>query len=194
MLITLTYIEMKRIDLIIFIDYGGNYMKLIFLDIDGVLNYENSKSCAPSGCTGIDDKLISKLAHIIAETDAKIVLTSDWKIGWESFDIYCSEDAKYLNRKLKKYRLYISAKTYDDHVYDRFFEDRGKGIHKFLEKVQNVDSYVVIDDHTFTDFDEEIMEYLVLTDYRNGLTDSDVEKAISILNKNDNNSDSTKKD
>ena len=104
-------------------------------------------------------------------------------------DIYCSEDAKYLNRKLKKYGLIISAKTYDDHVYDRFFEDRGKGIHKLLEKVQNVESYVVIDDHTFTDFDGEIMEHLVLTDYRNGLTDSDVEKAIGILNKTDNNSD-----
>ena len=101
-------------------------MKLIFLDIDGVLNNENSKSCAPSGCTGIDDKLTNKLTHIIEATDAKIVLTSDWKIGWESFDIYCSEDAKYLNSKLKKYGLYISAKTYDDHVYDRFFEDRGK--------------------------------------------------------------------
>ena len=32
--------------------------------IDGVLNNENSKSCAPSGCTGIDDKLTSKLAHL----------------------------------------------------------------------------------------------------------------------------------
>ena len=91
--------------------------------------------------------------------------------------------------KLKKYGINISAKTYDDHVYDKFFEDRGKGIHKFLEKVQNVESYVVIDDHTFTDFDDEIMENLVLTDYRNGLTDQDVEKAIGLLNKSENNMD-----
>ncbi len=157
-------------------------MKLIFLDIDGVLNYENTKSISPNGCTGIDDELTSRLAHIIAKTDAKIVLTSDWKIGWESFEIYCSEDAKYLNRKLKKYGLKISAKTYDDHVYDRFFEDRGKGIHKFLEKVQNVETYVVIDDHTFTDFDDEIMSHIVLTDYKTGLTDEDATKVISILN------------
>ena len=156
-------------------------MKIIFLDVDGVLNNENTKASAPSGCMGVEDKLISKLVKIVTETDAKIVLTSDWKIGWESFDIYCSEDAKYLNRKLKKYGLKISAKTYDDHVYDRFFEDRGKGIHKFLEKVQNVESYVVIDDHTFTDFDDEIMSHLVLTDYKIGLTDEDVAKVISIL-------------
>ena len=156
-------------------------MKIIFLDVDGVLNNENTKASAPSGCMGVEDKLISKLVKIVTETDAKIVLTSDWKIGWESFDIYCSEDAKYLNRKLKKYGLKISSKTYDDHVYDRFFEDRGKGIHKFLEKVQNVESYVVIDDHTFTDFDDEIMSHLVLTDYKIGLTDEDVAKVISIL-------------
>lgn len=157
-------------------------MKIIFLDVDGVLNNENTKASAPSGCMGVEDKLISKLVKIVTETDAKIVLTSDWKIGWESFDIYCSEDAKYLNRKLKKYGLKISAKTYDDHIYDRFFEDRGRGIHKFLEKVQNVESYVVIDDHTFTDFDDEIMLYLALTDYKTGLTDEDTAKAIFILN------------
>ena len=101
-------------------------MKIIFLDVDGVLNNENTKASAPSGCMGVDDKLTSILAQIVMETDAKIVLTSDWKIGWESFDIYCLEDAKYLNRKLKKYGLKISSKTYDDHVYDRFFEDRGE--------------------------------------------------------------------
>ena len=161
-------------------------MKIIFLDVDGVLNNENTKASAPSGCMGVEDKLISKLVKIVTETDAKIVLTSDWKIGWESFDIYCSEDAKYLNRKLKKYGLKISAKTYDDHVYDRFFEDRGKGIHKFLEKVQNVESYVVIDDHTFTDFDDEIMAHLVLTDYKTGLTDEDAVKVISVLNREKN--------
>ena len=161
-------------------------MKIIFLDVDGVLNNENTKASAPSGCMGVEDKLISKLVKIVTETDAKIVLTSDWKIGWESFDIYCSEDAKYLNRKLKKYGLKISAKTYDDHVYDRFFEDRGKGIHKFLEKVQNVESYVVIDDHTFTDFDDEIMSHLVLTDYKTGITDEDVAKVISVFNREKN--------
>lgn len=162
-------------------DRKGRIMKLIFLDIDGVLNNENSKAIAPSGCAGVDDKLTKNLASIIVETDAKIVLTSDWKIGWESIDDYCSEDAKYLNRKLRKYGMRISSKTYDDHVYDSFFEDRGKGIHNFLEKVQNVEAYVVIDDHTFTDFDDEIKAHLVLTDYRTGLTDSDAEKAIDIL-------------
>ena len=157
-------------------------MKLIFLDIDGVLNNSETAARAPSGNTGIEDKLVQKLAHIVGETDAKIILTSDWKIEWEEFEFCCSEDAKYLNRKLKKQGIKITSKTYDEHVYDTYFEDRGKGIHKFLKKIQNLETYVVIDDHTFSDFDEEIRAHLVLTDYSKGLTDEDAEKAIRLLN------------
>ena len=128
-------------------------MKLIFMDVDGVLNNSETAARAPSGNTGIEDKLVQKLAHIVGETDAKIILTSDWKIEWEEFEFCCSEDAKYLNRKLKKQGIKITSKTYDEHVYDTYFEDRGKGIHKFLDKVQNLETYVVIDDHIFTDFE-----------------------------------------
>ena len=60
----------------------------------------------------------------------------------------------------------------------------GKGIHKFLDKVQYLETYIVIDDHTFTDFDEEIRAHLILTDYSKGLTDEDAEKAIRLLNTN----------
>ena len=157
-------------------------MKLLFLDVDGVLNNATTKAGAPSGCAGIEDKLVKNLAKIIEQTQAKIILTSDWKIEWEEFDFCCSEDAKYLNRKLKKHGLKILSKTYDEHVYDCFFEDRGKGIHKFMDKVKELEAYVVIDDHCFFDFDEDIKKHLVLTDYNVGLTEKDVEKAVKILN------------
>ncbi|SEQ38946.1 hypothetical protein SAMN02910369_01674 [Lachnospiraceae bacterium NE2001] len=157
-------------------------MKFIFLDIDGVLNNVNTKEKAPSGNTGIEDSLIKKLADIIACTNARIILTSDWKIGWNIDDSLCSEDARYLNTKLKKYNLEIYGKTYDTLVYDPYYEDRGKGIHKYLNDVRDVESYVVLDDNTFTDFDEEIKKHLVLIDYKQGLSDEDVESAIRLLN------------
>ena len=40
----------------------------------------------------------------------------------------------------------------------------------------------MIDDHCFFDFDEDIKKHLVLTDYNVGLTEKDVEKAVTILN------------
>lgn len=52
-------------------------MKLIFLDIDGVLNNCETAARAPSGNTGIEDKLVQRLAHIVGETDAKIILNSN---------------------------------------------------------------------------------------------------------------------
>jgi len=52
-------------------------MKVIFLDIDGVLNghefCEHAKSC------GINPECVCELNRIIAATDAKIVLSSAWR-------------------------------------------------------------------------------------------------------------------
>jgi hypothetical protein len=85
---------------------------------------------------------------------------------------------------IKKTNVYGSNVFSYINFFYTYFEDRGKGIHKFLDKVQNLETYVVIDDHTFTDFDEEIRAHLILTDYSKGLTDEDAEKAIRLLNTN----------
>ena len=156
-------------------------MKFIFLDVDGVLNNIHTERCNPSGFTGISRKLVKNLASVIRATEAIIILTSDWKIGWESFDFCCSEDAKYLNTELAKEGLKISGKTYDNHVYDQYFEDRGKGIKTLLSNQKNVESYVVIDDHVFSDFDEDILNRLVKTDANKGFMEEDAGRAIEIL-------------
>ena len=45
-------------------------MKVVFLDIDGVLNEAKSRSrCC--GYTGVDDSKAKNLARIVKETDAK---------------------------------------------------------------------------------------------------------------------------
>ena len=161
-------------------------MKFLFLDVDGVLNNIHTEDSAPSGCLGVSRNLIRNLAEIIEKTGAVIILTSDWKVGWESFDFCCSDDAKYLNKKLSKEKIRITGKTYDEHIYDQFFEDRGKGIKRFLSQQINVESYVVIDDHVFLDFDEDIKSRLVKTDASVGLTEEDVERAIEILSQSCN--------
>ncbi len=157
-------------------------MKLIFLDVDGVLNRVLTKAQAPSGCTGIETELVKNLAKIVNETNALIILTSDWKIGWEAVFFCCSEDAQYLNEMLAKEGLQIVGKTYDDHVYDYFLQDRGRGIHRYLDALENAEGYVVIDDHVFGDFDEEIRKHLIKTNCYEGLSVEKAEQAIEILN------------
>lgn len=157
-------------------------MKLIFLDVDGVLNRVQTKAQAPSGCTGIETELVKNLAKIVNETKALIILTSDWKVEWEAVSVCCSEDAKYLNEMLAKEGLQIVGKTYDDHVYDYFLEDRGRGIHRYLDALENAEGYVVLDDHVFGDFDEEIRKHLIKTNCFEGLSEEKAEQAIEILN------------
>lgn len=55
-------------------------MKVIFLDIDGVLNCVTSKSYCGM-YVGVDADKIRRLARIVEETGAKIVLSSDWRDG-----------------------------------------------------------------------------------------------------------------
>ena len=160
-------------------------MKVIFLDIDGVLNCRTSKSyCHDDICgviTGIDSDKVRRLAKIVEATGAEIVLSSDWKDGWSKY--YTSSKpshAKYLDNHLyKKGRLTIKDKTPNTSKGSWY---RGDEILTYLRSHQDITDYVILDDTFFEDFStKEIEEHLVLTNYKLGLTDSDVDRAISIL-------------
>lgn len=160
-------------------------MKIIFLDIDGVLNCRTSKSYCHDDemgiITGIDSDKVKRLAKIVEITDAKIVLSSDWKVGWEKYYITRKPShAKYLDNHLKKKgNLIIFDKT---PITNKGSWYRGEEIITYLNLHSDITHYVILDDIFFEDFDcKEIKEHLVLTDYIIGLTDNDVEKAIKIL-------------
>ena len=53
-------------------------MKVLFLDIDGVLN--TPKMLGRFGIDFIDNILVALVARIVRETDCKIVLSSTWRI------------------------------------------------------------------------------------------------------------------
>lgn len=147
-------------------------MKVIFLDVDGVLNNWATKELTPDKYIGIDDQLVEMLSKIVKLTDAKLVLTSDWKDDWN----LQKPDGIYLDNKLEKYGLKIIARTFES-----YGSRRGEGIRTYL-KENKVDKYVIIDDTDFMDFTNELEERFVNTDPALGLTIEDVQKAIKILN------------
>ena len=160
-------------------------MKVIFLDIDGVLNCSTSKShCVEDNgrvIKGIDSDKVKRLAKIVEATGAQIILSSDWKDGWRKY--YASQKpshAKYLDNHLyKKGKRTIKDKTPNTNKGTWF---RGEEILTYLRSHSDITDYVILDDTFFEDFSiKEIEEHLVLTDYKVGLTDTDVEKAIKIL-------------
>ena len=161
---------------------------VIFLDIDGVLNCETSKSYVTTEdgqvFTGIDKDKVKRLASIVAATGADIVLSSSWKNGWYTSDGFLfgsttlSNHAKYLRNHLyKKGKLFIRDKTPNS------YKGRGREITFWLKTHPETKAWVILDDEEWHDFYEydEIMRHWVKTDYDVGLTDDDATAAIQIL-------------
>lgn len=153
-------------------------MKVIFLDIDGVLNCDSTEDRAPTGCIGIEDEKVKLLSRIVSDSGAVIVLTSTWKAEWNEDQALCSKDGLYINDKLAPFGLHIYTKTRDQIV------DRGAGIRTWLTNHPGVDGWAVLDDDVFADYHRfGIMPHLVHTRYHeNGLQPKHVEAAIKILN------------
>ena len=156
-------------------------MKVIFLDIDGVLNEE--KSCSRCcGYKGIDDKKVENLAKIVKQTNAEIVLISTWKDDWRKTDkAHQGMMANYLDRKLKKQGLRVYDKTESVDKASGMHFSRGEGILQYLAD-NKVEKFVILDDYQF-DYDScGLSDYYIKTDaYNGGLTKELVGRAIQIL-------------
>lgn len=163
-------------------------MKVIFLDIDGVLNASGTRARAPSGCIGLDEDKILRLKHIIDKTHAKVVLTSTWKTEWFKTPIKedLPADGQYLERRLEGCGIKIFDKTIDS-----AWARRGQGILDWINKFPNqIESFIMLDDEQFDYASVGIIDRLVKTRYLPlnkddtdlGLQDWHIEKAVKILN------------
>lgn len=149
--------------------------KIIALDVDGVLNNVNTPDSIDNW-VGIEDKLVKRLARIVEVTGADIILTSTWKYDFLEGNII----GEYLANKLNNHNLIIDYISEGDK-----WEDRGKDLLRSLDNYYGVNNYnyVILDDEVFDYFRIPGMkEHLVLTNETFGLTEENVEQAISILN------------
>jgi hypothetical protein len=155
-------------------------MKILFLDIDGVLNsdsYDRRRDL--SILSNIDESRLPLLKSIVDETSAKIVLTSSWRKHWNSDENLCDESGIYITNTFAKFGL----KIYDK-IPDLGYNKRREEVKAWLARTtEPIESYVILDDNAF--FWEELYEHLVKTNPRfgSGLEKEHCEKAIEILNK-----------
>ena len=163
--------------------------KVIFLDIDGVLNTKEFHSKmtkdAPKDEFGyaFDSTAVANLTHIIEETGAVIVISSSWKF----YGVTRLREMWKL-RNLPGRVLDITPNTIsDDILLNANLEEmelgvcRGNEIKEWLSKHQGkVSNYVIIDD--FDDLLPEQEDHAVITDTLIGITEWDANKAIMILN------------
>ena len=151
-------------------------MKVLFLDIDGVLNNDATTEKSPDGYTGIDDSLVERLAKVIKELELTIVLTSTWKDDWSDK----KPDGLYLDAKFMAQGLKVTGRT-----FDASSSKRGSGIRDYLSN-HEVESYVIVDDMDFSDFTDELLDHFVMTNPVTGLSDTDIDEIRKIIRKETN--------
>lgn len=154
-------------------------MKIIFLDIDGVLNShrffkERHEKNAERHFNGdyieyklgdIDLKSMVHLNDLLQKTGAKIVVSSTWR---KSFSV------KQLQELFRRVNLQgeIIDKTATLNTI------RGLEIAKWLETRPEVESFVIIDDDSDMG---DLKRFLVKTTFDDGITEDTVAKAVALL-------------
>ena len=151
-------------------------MKVIFLDIDGVLNTESYREDPKVDYfeEPISEAHMSWLEHFVKETDAEIVLSSTWREYWDCGDTQSDRFGEYINNLFEKYGLKIFDKT-------PMLKDRDAEISEWIKNhYDKVENYVILDDFDF-EWSENNAKCLVKTMDNIGLDEKTTEKAIRIL-------------
>lgn len=163
-------------------------MKVIFLDIDGVLNSHDNMnalhSCAKALFPNVndskarefytkdkygqlfDDRCIRHLQRIILLTDADIVITSTWRKDGISNLLKLWKDRNLPGRIIGMTPI--------------LNKPRGEEIEDYLFQNDFVTNYCIIDDNSDMLFEQELN--FVKTNGKFGITLEDANKAINILN------------
>lgn len=125
-------------------------MKVLFLDVDGVLNTHNSMSLY-----SLSKTRVKRLAEIVKETGCSIVVSSTWRRDSVAF-----------------FKLKRALSYHDVHIHDvtpYLGTIRGKEIADWLTWNDDVTTYAIVDDDS--DMLEEQKPNLFLTTMEDGLTE-----------------------
>lgn len=142
-------------------------MIIIFLDVDGVLNNQNTSIGVLN--YPFEPTCFQNLKNLVEQMDAKIVVSSSIR--------HCLNNRQALLFKLKEYDLDHRVIGYTPFING----DKSKEIRAYLNSMDYQEAFVVLDD------EELSVPYLIRTDKQIGLTEDDVELAILVLKRQNKN-------
>ncbi len=159
-------------------------MKVIFLDIDGVLNCYNKGenwSDRKDNVRMIHDDLVARLNDILDRTDAKIVLSStwrkarDWKVTMGAAgirDVFLGRTISLMDERFEWVK--------EDPTRDHFdFKERGKEIQAWVDEHPEITRFCILDD------DSDMLphqKHFKTSGFEGGLTHEIAEQVIKYLN------------
>lgn len=159
-------------------------IKVIFLDIDGVINGFNSPPLFAAGWpeSHLETPLIEKINKIVETVESqelentiktKIVISSSWRIRFSLDELREMLQKQGLRAEI----LDVTPRIHPVKMSQRV--SRGKEIQAWLTNCsEEVIKFVILDD--IPDMGH-LESWLILTDDKTGITDADVEKAIEML-------------
>lgn len=154
-------------------------MKLIFLDIDGVLNCKTTTDTVRGAdgirYDGLDSDKIQLLKDIIDKTDAYIILSSTWRLHDEFVD--------HLEKKLG-FKYHTRIKGHTPTAYRRLgsYSERWDEIKKWFEENEKPENYIILDDIDFM-MKENFGDHYFQTNNDIGLTQEIADTCVQYLNK-----------
>ena len=162
-------------------------MKVIFLDIDGVLNsnfWNDTHQREISDGTLVDEEKVKILATLVNRTGAKIILHSGWRFWFDAKLKPLRVEAERLVERLAKEGLSLDGLTPDLTTEEirrtkKFSLVKADEILAWLKLHDDVDGWIVLDDLELHNCQVELHQ--VKTDQRIGLTVDDVKMAEKIL-------------
>jgi len=157
-------------------------VRILFLDIDGVLNsseflthqfFKFYKFPAEDNCEfalqQIDEKAVQRLNRLFeVYPDLRIVLSSTWR---KLYPLSILQEL--LEKKGLKKNVVIGQTP--TRLSDRI---RGYEIKEWLDDHSEVDKFVILDDDANM---ISLLSHLIRTNYEKGLTEKDVDKVLNIL-------------
>ena len=160
-------------------------MFYIFLDIDGVLNNDETQDRVANDYLGISPELVDNLKELydtLVERygEVKIILSSTWKHRWYKTQKWRQDEfANRLDEALAVVGLEVSGK-----IGESYFIDRGALIREYIE-ADPCDDFVILDDRIFDFVEEGLMDHLIHTNESYGLRQSDIDLYFTKKLKND---------
>lgn len=142
-------------------------MKVLFLDVDGVLNKEGTKATVETifgRFTGLDQSLVNKLLIWLKEhEDVKVVLSSSWRLDGRF-------DHAFTNKLKEAGVTWIDETPNCGH--------RGEDIYQWYMDHPEVTHFAILDD---TSDVHPVGKALVQTSAKTGLRDKDLKKLEELL-------------
>ena len=170
-------------------------MKVIFLDVDGVLNtskiFDRIYISTGKSELEIDEFRLKYLKTIVDKTDAKIVLSSTWR------NFFMKEDNKIIPRNNKGKKFNDLLTNYDIEIFDILSNNysdinRENLVNEWLSNRDDIDDFIIIDDepNMFKSLLDKLIktskvnnnEMLINMDDCIGLCEEHINKAIEMLN------------